>query len=244
MGEQFRILVLLLAIGLSGCVPIPYRPSASVSHTAVTAEEAAAITLSTNHNRALIGSVSKSIKKAEPRVELMNGTQYLESLSAGHRTLADVLAGHDASPAAPDADYLLCVGSKVHRQLHDTGAAAPFPYFPIFWVGYEKIQSRESLAASLVDLRAPAAMESLQVSSTYSEVIASFAYGVATIAMPESALRQALARDVAHTLTTAHPTGAIRLIVLAQDGGTTEGHPRDSKRPPQQVVAEARRAAP
>jgi hypothetical protein len=244
MGEQWRVLVLLLAIGLSGCVPIPYRPSASVGHTAVTAEDAAAITLSTNHNRALIKSVSRSIRKAEPRVELVDGTQYLGRLPAGHGTLADVLAGHDASPAAPDADYLLCVGSKVHRQLHDTGAAAPFPDFPIFWVGYEKIQSRESLAASLVDLRAPAAVESLQVSSTYSEVIASFAYGVATIAMPESALRQALARDVARTLTTAHPTGTIRLIVLAQDGGTTEGHPSDSNRPAPQAAAEARRAAP
>jgi len=82
------------------------------------------------------------------------------------------------------------------------------------------------------------------VSSTYSEVIASLAYGVATIAMPESALRQALARDVAHTLTTAHPTGTIRLIVLAQDGGLAEENPKDSKRPPPQVVAGARRAAP
>jgi hypothetical protein len=244
MGELWRVLVLLLAISLGGCVPIPYRPSASVGHTAVTAEDAAAITLSTNHNRALIESVSRSIRKAEPRVELVDGKQYLNSLPGGHGTLSELLAGHDASPAAPNADYLLCVGSKVHRQLHDTGAAAPFPYFPIFWVGYEKIQSRESLAASLVDLRAPAAMESLQVSSTYSEVIASFAYGVATIAMPESALRQALARDVVHTLTTAHPTGTIRLIVLAQDGGTTEGHPSDSKRPAPQVVAEARGAAP
>jgi len=243
MGEQWRVLVLLLVVGLSGCVPIPYRPSATVGHTAVTAEEAAAITLSTNHNRALIESVSKSIRKAEPRVELVDGTQYLNRLPAGHGTLADVLADHGTSTAA-DADYLLCVGSKVHRQLHDTGAAAPFPYFPIFWVGYEKIQSRESLAASLVDLRAPAAMESLRVSSTYSEVIASLAYGVATIAMPESALRQALARDVAHTLTTAHPTGTIRLIVLAQDGGLAEENPKDSKRPPPQVVAGAKRAAP
>ena len=242
MGEQWRVLLLLLAIGLSGCVPIPYRPSASVGHTAVTAEEAAAITLSTNHNRALIESVSKSIRKAE-RVELVDGTQYLNRLPAGHGTLSAVLAGHDASPAAPDADYLLCVGSKVHRQLHDTGAAAPFPYLPIFWVGYEKVQSRESLAASLVDLHTPAAGESLQVSSTYSEVIASLGYGVATIAMPESALRQALARDVAHTLATAHPTGTIRLIVLAQDGGLTEENPKDSKRPPPQAVAEAKRAA-
>jgi len=243
MGEQWRVLLLLLAIGLSGCVPIPYRPSASVGHTAVTAEEAAAITLSANRDRALIESVSKSIRKAEPRIELVDGTQYLNNLPAGHGTLSAVLAGHDASPAAPDADYLLCVGSKVHRQLHDTGAAAPFPYLPIFWVGYEKVQSRESLAASLVDLHTPAAGESLQVSSTYSEVIASLGYGVATIAMPESALRQALARDVAHTLATAHPTGTIRLIVLAQDGGLTEENPKDSKRPPPQAVAEAKRAA-
>jgi hypothetical protein len=238
--------VLLLAMTLSGCVPIPYKPSASVSHQPVTAEESSAITLSAKRNFGMLESLSKSIQHAEPRVTLVDGSEYLGSLSAGRGTLAEVLAGRDTSPlstAASGADYLLCVGSPVHRQLHDTGAAAPFIFFPAFWVGYEKTQSRESLVASLIDLHAPTPADGLQVSSTYSEVIASLVYGVGTIAMPQSALRDALAKDVAHTIAAAHPSGPIRLIVLGQKGGTAEPDPKDMRKPPGPVVAKADEAA-
>ena len=238
-GIRAAAVVLLLAMTLSGCVPIPYKPAASVSHEQVTAEETAATSLSAR-NFGMLESLSKSIQHAEPRITVVDGSRY--SLSAGHGTLAEVLAGRDAAPASPggpDADYLLCVGAPVHRQLHDTGAAAPFIYFPVIWVGYEKVQSRESLVATLVDLHAPTPADELLVSSTYSEVIASLVYGVGTVAMPQSALRDALAKEVAHAIGTAHPTGPVRLMVLAQSGGTTEPDPKDKRNPPGAVVARA-----
>jgi hypothetical protein len=246
MAGQWRVLVALsVAITASACVPIPYKPSASVHHVPVTAEEAAAIRLSSNNHRAFAGSLAKSIQHAEPRIVLIDGSPYLNTLEAHHGTLADALAGDPGSPVAPMADYLLCVGSPVHRQLHDTGAAAPFAYFPVFWVGYEKVQSRDSLTASLIDLHAPQGAESLEASTTYSEVIAAAAYGVATIARPHAALRDALAADVAHELATAQPTGSIRLIVLAQAGGTAEPDPRGkAKSITRHVAAGTQQAAP
>ena len=238
-GIRAAAFVSLLAMTLSGCVPIPYKPAAGISHEPVTAEETAALTVSAR-NFGMLESLSKAIHHAEPRITVVDGTRY--SLSAGHGTVAEVLASRDASPASPeatDADYLLCVGAPVHRQLHDTGAAAPFVYFPVIWVGYEKIQSRESLVATLVDLRAPTPADELLVSSTYSEVIASLVYGVGTIAMPQSALRDALAKEVAHAIGTAHPAGPIRLMVLAQSGGTAEPDPKDKRNAPGPVVARA-----
>lgn len=234
---------LLPVMTLSGCVPIPYKPSASVSHVSVTAEEASSISLSATGN-GMLASLSKSIRQAEPRVTLVDGTRY--AISAGHGTLAEVLAGRNASSSsndAGDADYLLCVGLPLHRQLHDTGAAAPFVFFPAFWVGYEKIQSRTSLVATLVDLRAPTPADELLVSSTYSEVIASLVYGVGTIAMPQSALRDALAKEVAHTLGAAHPAGAIRLVVMARNGGIAEPEPRNVNEAPRPVMAGAATAS-
>jgi hypothetical protein len=245
MARQWRVLLALsVAITASACVPIPYKPSASVNHVPVTAEEASAITLSSNTHREFAESLAKSIQHVEPRIVLIDGGPYLTTLYAGHGTLAEVLTSDPGSLAAPMADYLLCVGSPVHRQLHDTGMAAPFPYFPVVWVGYEKVQSRDSLSASLIDLRAPQGAESLEVSTTYSEVIAAAVYGVATIARPQAALRDALAADVAHRLASGQPTGAIRLIVLAQDGGTAEPDPKDKgKSTPQQVVSGTQHAA-
>jgi len=188
----------------------------------------------------MIEPLAKSIHHAEPRIVVVDGTSYLASL-AGGGTLADVLTRDEASDAAL-ADYLLCIGSPVQRQLHDTGLAAPFPYFPVIWVGYEKVQSRASLTASLIDLHVPHAAESLEVSSTYSEFIAAAVYGVATIARPQAALRDALAADVAHRLAIAHPAGAIRLIVLAQEGGPAEPDPNQGEEPAARAEADAQQA--
>jgi hypothetical protein len=237
MAGHGRILVLGLAIAVSGCVPIPYKPAAKVTHLPVTAEEASAITLGASTHRGMIEPLAKSIHHAESRIVVVDGTAYLASLTGGG-TLADVLT-HEETPDAALADYLLCVGPPVQRQLHDTGLAAPYPYLPVIWVGYEKVQSRASLSASLIDLHVPHAAERLEVSSVYSEFIAAAVYGVATIARPQAALRDALAADVAQRLASAHPSGAIRLIVLAQDGGVEEGDPNQGEEPPAQVVAGA-----
>jgi hypothetical protein len=94
-----------------------------------------------------------------------------------------------------------------------------------------------------VDLHVPHAAESLEVSSTYSEVIAAAVYGVATVPRPQAALRDALATEVAHRLAAEHPTGAIRLIVLAQDGGVAEPDPNLGEDPPAQAAADAQGAA-
>ena len=240
MRGHWRVVVLSVAMAASGCVPIPYKPSASVTHVPVTAEEASAITVSTSARRGMIEPLAKSIHHAEPRIVVVDGTPYL-ALLTGSGTLAEVVTGHETLGAAL-ADYLLCVGAPVRRQLHDTGLAAPFPYFPLIWVGYEKVQSRASLSASLVDLHVPQAAESLEVSSTYSEVIAAMVYGVVTVARPQAALRDALATEVVHRLVAEHPTGAIRLMVLAQDGGVVEGDPNDGEDPLAQVTAGVKQA--
>jgi hypothetical protein len=238
MKGLLRVLILVLAIAATGCVPIPYKPAAGVNHAPVTAEEASTITVSSAGHRGFIEPVAKSIHQVEPRIVVVDGAAYLGSLAPTQGTLTEVLSTDRAPAAAPDADYLLCIGTPVHRQLHDTGAAAPFIPFPVIWVGYEKVQSRDSVVASLVDLHAHSA-ERLEVSSTYNEVIAAAVYGIATIARPQAALRDALATDVAHKLAALQPTGAIRILVLAQDGGGTEPNPQPGAPSPQQVVADS-----
>jgi hypothetical protein len=233
--RPFRLHAVLLALGvLSGCVPIPYKPVATVNHTPIEASAAAAIVIQSSAADSMPESVAKSIRRVEPRVVLTDARQYLSAvLPSGQGTLSDLLSASRSAAATPLAvDYLLCVGKPAYRQLHDTGAAEPFPYFPVIWVGYEKIQSRSTLSASFVDLHDPQATDELLIASDYSEVVAALVYGVATVARPRAALEQALATDVAHRLAAAHPTGPIRLAVVMQSGGAAEAAGQSSRKPP------------
>jgi len=217
-GAAAAGLIVLLGGISSACVPVPYRPSAKVNHGPIQTDEAAAIRLRAEPARGWPTAIAKSIQEVEPRVVVLDGLQYAGSvLTPGGDTLSGVLAAMaESSSPVLDADYLLCVGTPKHRQLHDTGLAAPFVLFPAFWVGYEKVQSLDTLPASLVDLHHPQQAEGLLAASAYTEVIAALVYGVGTIAMPEPALRKALAEEVAHRLANGHPSGPIRVIVVAQ----------------------------
>jgi len=216
--------LLVLFMGMSGCVPVPYRPAATLTHTPVGGDTAASIEVSPGTARAMVESLGASIHEAEPRI-FVETHPLAETVFSHGTTLAQILEpAHAADMAARAADYLLTVGPTVHHQLHDTGAAAPFLFFPVIWVGYEKIQSVDTLCASFADLHEPHSVDGILVSSPYTEVIAAMVYGVGTIAMPEVSMRQVLAADVAHRLAAAHPTGEIRLTILAQEGGDEPGH--------------------
>jgi len=215
--------LLVLFMGVGGCVPVPYRPAATLSHTPVTSDTAASIEVSPGTQRALVESLAASIHEAEPRI-FVDTHPLADTVFSHGTTLAQILdPTHAAEMAARPADYLLTVGPMVHRQLHETGDAAPFPFFPVVWVGYDKRQSVDTLCASFTDLHEPQTVDGILVSSPYTEVIAAVVYGVGTIAMPEAPMRHVLAQEVAHRITAAHPTGEIRLTILAQDGGDEPG---------------------
>lgn len=148
MGSASVCIAIPLALGaLSGCVPIPYKPTATVAHSPI---EASALAIRSGARDSVPQSVAKSIERVEARVVLIDATQYLSTVPpGGSGTLSDLLAARRSAAAPPvEATYPLRVGEPIYRQLHDSGAAAPFPYFPVTWVGYEKIQTRSALSAS------------------------------------------------------------------------------------------------
>lgn len=157
--------LLALFMGMSGCVPVPYRPSASVSHAPVGGDTAALIEVSSATHRAIVDSLAQSIHEAEPRI-LVDTRPMADTVFSHGSTLAEILdPTHAAQMAARPADYLLTVGPTVHHKLHDTGDAEPFPYLPVVWVGYEKIQSVDTLCASFADLHEPQTVDGILVSS-------------------------------------------------------------------------------
>jgi acyl-CoA synthetase (AMP-forming)/AMP-acid ligase II len=215
---------------LAGCVPVPFKPSATVSQTPVTADNAVPL-VSAASGRSEAHSVAKAIREEDPRVVLVSAAAFSDRIGAVDVALTDVLAIARAGQQPLAADYILSVGEPTHRQLHDTGAAG---FFYITVVGYEKTQSIDSLPATLLDLRDPKSLQVLCASSAYSEVTTGLVYGVMTIGLPEPGLRKALAREVTRTLAEAQPAGAIRLLVVSQgkraaaassDSGCTAGAP-------------------
>jgi hypothetical protein len=238
--------LLVLCLGISGCVPVPYRPSATVSHTVVGGDAASTIIVSSvtaAANQSMLESLARSLHEAEPRITVDTHPSFDTVFSHGP-TLAQILEPtHATKMAATPADYLLTVGPMVHRQLHDAGDAEPLVPLPVVWVGYEKVQSMETLCASFADLHEPQTVDGIRVSSRYTEVIAALVYGVGTIAMPESPMRRALAEEVAHKLAAARPNGDIHLTLLAQEGGDAPGTHQCTPQPPTPKTARAHTGA-
>jgi hypothetical protein len=226
---RLRTVVLLGLLALTACVPIPYKPGATTTHEPVQAEDAAGVALSSGKQWRLIESVGKAIQRAEPRVVLIDSSDYAVGLARkGADTLSEVMrsaatpASQSAAPL-PTADCLLSVGEVSFKQLHDTGlASSAMPMAPVV-VGYEKVQSRATLAASFVDLRTPERVDSIRVTASYTEMVAAMVYGVVTVARPQAALRDHLAQEVTQRLQAAYPQGPIRLVILAQHGAAGHG---------------------
>jgi hypothetical protein len=215
-ASPLRSLLLVLTVALaSGCVPVPYRPSASVTPVPVVAGDAPAMVLTTD-DREWLKSVEKSIQKADPRVTIVDSTAYLRD-AAPSGTGTDLLAPHASATPTSTVDVVLSVGTPRHRVISDKGMAGMAPMFPGFIVGFEKVHQTEQLSATLVDIGRNDRSEAEFVLSDYTEVTAGLAYGFATIAMPESAVRKALVDRVVLRLHEAQPTGAVRLVVVHQD---------------------------
>ena len=208
--------LLLACACLAGCVPIPYKPAASVSHESVPGDSAASIAVWSGGSES--ASIARAIQKSEPRVAIVDARQYLVGvLPDGSGTLAELIAASDQGTAPPlPVDYVLCVGEFSEKKLHQNGALGAVP--PLV-VGYEKVQRRAVMPASMVDMSNPQEPEALLATTTYTEVIAGLVYGFATLGRSQAALEDALVADVAHRLGTAHPSGVIRLAVLGQQGG-------------------------
>lgn len=234
--------LMVLFMGMSGCVPVPYRPAATASHVPV-GTAVSSIVVSPSSKLAMAGSLAEEIHHVDPRIVVDTHPDNATVFSRGPDLRQMVDPVHAAELAALPADYLLTIGPKVHRQLHDTGAAAPFVYFPVIWVGYEKVQSVDTLCASFVDLHAPETVDEILIASPYTEVIAALVYGVGTIAITDAPMRHALAVDVVHAMAAAHPTGEIRLMILTQEGGDAEGTHVCTPEPPQTRSAQNRSGA-
>jgi hypothetical protein len=203
--------------GLAACVPIPYRPAASVTHVGIAPDDAAATVLVIDAGQRLTRPLGKSLQHEDPRIELVDAQAFVSRLAPPRTwTVADVAAVCAPEEPPCPADYLLSVGTPDKQKLHDTGAWSPFLFVPSV-VGYEKTQSREVLAATLLDLHHPEVSERLFSVSNYTEVTAGLFYGFSTIALPDSAVQHALVRDVARRLAQTQPQGVVRLVMFREE---------------------------
>lgn len=214
-GRGLLAAVLLAGLLLGGCVPLPYRPSANVTQSSAEGY-AKATPLRIDPDDALSRHVGKSMQKDEPRIAIVDVRLFMRALGPVDPTTMEELMRVRGSQAHPlPADYLLVIGTSENRQLHDNGAAAPFLFFPSM-VGYEKIQYRETLNATLLDLNKPDPPQALASVSNYTEVMAGLVYGFWTIGMPDGAVRDALAHEVARRIAQARPDGPVRVVILRE----------------------------
>ena len=132
-------ITILASLLLAGCVPVPFKPSATVTQTPVTPDNAVPL-VSAATGASEAHSVAKAIHAEDPRVLLVDAATFSGRIGTAGVALNEVLAAARAGQQALAADYLLSVGEPAHRQLHDTGAAG---FYFITVVGYEDAEHRD-----------------------------------------------------------------------------------------------------
>ena len=199
---------LLACAFISGCAPIPYRPSVNILREHISDEEASAVLLKTE-SVAWTGKIGAELQRAEPRIVFIDGASVLQGRS-DFMALSDVIADLlTLTPGTSSPDFVLGLGSLTTEQVHDTNYYVPL-------VGYTKTQFVARWPASLIELRTGRSAEALIFPSNYSMVVAQLFYGVMIVPMPEQAIHHALIVELLRDLKTACPSGPIRLVVMFQ----------------------------
>src|SRR5215475_6914228 len=75
------IVVALTSVWLAACVPVPYRPAASVTHVAIAPEDAAATVLAVDSVSGVTQPVAKSLRHEEPRVVIVDPAAFMTDLA-------------------------------------------------------------------------------------------------------------------------------------------------------------------
>jgi hypothetical protein len=200
--------LLCAATLLAGCVPIPYKPAVSVQHDVITPEAAPAILLKAEPP-AWAGKVGEQLRRAEPRIVLMDGTKALPD-ALDFISLPDAIAALAKLPPGPDTpDYLLGMSPFAEEEQSKTDIYQP-------GVGYYKDKYVGHLPSLLVELRSGRPADAMDFKSEYSMVVVELFYGVMTVPEGEKAVDSALVAEVARRLKAAQPQGPIRLLVMFQ----------------------------
>jgi hypothetical protein len=193
---------------LCACVPIPYRPSVSIQHEAVSQESASAVQLKMQSS-GWLGKIGEELKRTEPRILFIDGAAALPGAN-DFISLPNAIAALSRLPPGPAApDFLLGLSAFTDEKVHDTNYYVPL-------VGYDREQYVARLPSLLVDLRSGQPAEALDFESQYSMVVVQMFYGVMTVPMPQSAIHSALVAEVSRRLRAAQPHGPIRLLVMFQ----------------------------
>jgi hypothetical protein len=195
---------------VAGCltIPIPFRPGSSVLLSPGTNEESD-FELRADKHWPWGESLGKTIAHRDQRIVIVDPEEFLTAMFPdGNHTLSQLLLGRDPDSHQSTADCILFVGSPHDAKPKDAGVGP-------FLLGYAQTKRAESAAAILLNLRNDREPMRFSIESHYAQTTAGVGIvGVATIGVPENAVRRGVTSEVIRLLAREQPSGLIRLVVL------------------------------
>lgn len=212
-GWRFRV-ALLLILSLAGCVVIPYEPEAETRHALEDVPDPELVGVSVGPRR-FLAQMSKAIRKADPRIEDVDGQAFIDAAAPdGKLTLAGLL-----DPAtgprieALDVDYLVLLAEPETEELRSRGGMG----FYLGFFGLFETKSSSIFWAAIVDLEELKLVEQLTSTATGTDRGVGLFYGLFIVSDTRGGAEKALVGRVVDDIAAARPAGPVRVVFLASE---------------------------
>jgi hypothetical protein len=205
-------LATILAAIPTGCVIIPYRPSAETVHDRAEIANPESLRLSVGP-RVFLDEMAKAVSKADPRVQAVDGQTFIDTASPTQDlTLAGLKEPATKTLIQPlQLDFVVLFAQPVDKQIDAKGGML----FYLGFFGLGKGKTSTTYWTAVLDAKTLTLVEQLRSESVGTDAGIGLFYGLFVVSDTSGSAQTDAVRHIVETMAATRPAGPLRVAFLA-----------------------------
>ena len=208
-----RGLALIALLGVVGCIPIPYKPDATLTPEAVQPVPADIVVSASDDEQT--ESLAKEIKERDPRIKVRPHRDVAAvAFPNGDTTLAELVdpAQRERLKQESGVTYLVLVGDLTYKEISHLGGFIPL-------LGLGTFKEQKGVTAAVVDLESGESLGGMSATTEGRTTGAIYGfYGLFLVPMMDTSVYEAVADGAARAIRERTPEGPVYIIVANVHG--------------------------
>jgi hypothetical protein len=207
--------LLIAAVMATGCVVVPYRPSADVAMATDIALDPADLIV-TAGPRKLLQDIGKRLTRHDPAVTVVGPAAFADVAFLDEDVRLARLLAPDACSRVREqlgVQYVVLLGEVEEQTLEERGFMAVYMGF----FGLAQSKERTALAATIIDLEARRPLSNVRSDAEGSSTGVGLFYGLFIVPMTESSAKAGLVRGVVASMRQDAGKGPLKIAVMAAE---------------------------